>query len=223
MEKDLDIRNEIFGFNVCKEKTHQPEVVTPKNFISDVRSLSIDQADFFQLAQIHCSLGKVTFQRSQTHYQFSTFIMKAVSHFPKNRRSYKVMIFVDRLLAFNKVPPRLLSDRSQSFCSFSQDVHEKLIEDFSIPGLGNKRLRTPTMRDKILCYAMILIMMCCNYEIDIGMLADIVSPVEHKRLPLLLRAVGAKSGRAAPSIFKLKAPIGDPPVVKNRRNSKKLY
>lgn len=66
-------------------------------------------------------------------------MMKAAAHIPKNPLHFKLMIFVDRLLAFNKSSPRLLSDKSNTFCSFSEAVHEKLIEDFTIPGLGNRR------------------------------------------------------------------------------------
>lgn len=143
--------------------------------------------------------------------------------FQKMGSSVKVLpvqclLYADCIMKFLKIHPKELKKRDivELICPYSELVGNKILDTFTLPG----RVRSSQMRDKAICYLIVITLLACNYLIDLDLLSQSVGCLGMKKLGPIARAIGLSP--KTKDMWQLRIPLPEIPTFSfNKRSHKK--
>lgn len=93
-----------------------------------------------------------------------------ISTKPDKEDTCQLLLYIDCLIKFLNVQAKTVSTKSYKSCPYSDVVHNDIVNKFTVVSRGG-RLRPPVMRDKCMCYILVLSMLACGYTLTLEVLA----------------------------------------------------
>ncbi|KAL1513982.1 hypothetical protein ABEB36_003313 [Hypothenemus hampei] len=137
------------------------------------------------------------------------------SSFPENviLQRCEVLLYVDYLIKFTLTPVRSMTKKFIA-CDCSSEVDKYLKSNFMINGT-----RPVSMKDKCLCYILVLLMLVMNYNVDLEPLSKDMK-IGIKKLQEFARNLGFSQSATRKTNIVLKIPV-PPPIVPNLKRKRK--
>ncbi|KAJ9573861.1 hypothetical protein L9F63_008721 [Diploptera punctata] len=128
-----------------------------------------------------------------------------------------ILVYAELITKFLQNNSKHVATKSYSACSFSQEIHKKIMNDFTVQSAGG-RTRPLSMRDKGICYIIVLGLLANNFILDLQPLSQCINlPV--KRLIYYGSLLGTVNSPKGSSKIVLKLPL--PPMPTEAYQGKK--
>ncbi|KAF2903016.1 hypothetical protein ILUMI_03185 [Ignelater luminosus] len=153
----------------------------------------------------------------------TSFITQEIKKLQKSTLDQKeklcqLLLYVDSLIKFTIATAKTVTSKKFQSCPYSEAVSKDILMKFTVPSkLG--RLRPNIMKDKCLCYILVLTMIACGYKISLDILAKELK-MSLKKLQDVARILAFSVSK---EIATLKLPLPAPVVSvgRGRRGKKK--
>ncbi|KAL3275820.1 hypothetical protein HHI36_020564 [Cryptolaemus montrouzieri] len=183
------------------ERVYELENLIPENVL---QALQVEVDSIVESDDID-SLGLFGFCKENIE------VLKETS---SDTRRYKIFVYINYLMKFLATPAKNISKKFV-VCNTSPEVNAHILDNFSVFS-GTNRTRPMSMRDKSICYILVLAMLALNYNLDLELLSkDIKMGI--KKLQEISRILGFTTN--GPKSVTLKLPL-PPPIVTNVRRKK---
>lgn len=128
------------------------------------------------------------------------------------------LLYADCIVKFLKLNPKLLKrhDAAKLICPYSELIGNKILDTFTVPP---GRSRPALMRDKAICYLMVVTLLACNYVINLDTISQAVGQLGLKKLVPMAKSVGLTS--KSKDLWQLKLPLPEIPTFFNKRSKKR--
>lgn len=126
----------------------------------------------------------------------------------------KILLYVHYLVKFMNTPLKNMTKKSV-ICDCSAEVDAHIKENYTINGL-----RPISMKDKGLCYTIVLLMLAMDYEIDLDIISKDLK-TGFKKMQEFARNLGFSQSSKNKTNISLKIPVPPPimPNLKRKRNA----
>uniref|UniRef100_T1HG57 Dna-directed rna polymerase i subunit rpa49 n=1 Tax=Rhodnius prolixus TaxID=13249 RepID=T1HG57_RHOPR len=133
----------------------------------------------------------------------------------ENTDKLKLLIYADSLLRFVNMGAIEIKNKNclRNICPSSRVIGTKILNDFTVL-TGNTRNRPVSYKDKAVCYLMVLILLACNYKLNLELISSLLKGYHQKKLLQLCKTVGlVASTEGKQKVYMLKVPLPKLPAL----------
>ncbi|XP_022913799.2 uncharacterized protein [Onthophagus taurus] len=121
----------------------------------------------------------------------------------------EIFLYIEYLIKYIKLPAKCIAVRKYQPCEYSQILSEHIFKQFSI-STSTGKMRPLSMRDKCLCYILVLGIIGCDYTMSIELLSkDLKQGI--KKLQELCKILSFTPLIKDKTVVTLKLPLPTPP------------
>uniref|UniRef100_R4G870 Putative dna-directed rna polymerase i subunit rpa49 n=1 Tax=Rhodnius prolixus TaxID=13249 RepID=R4G870_RHOPR len=133
----------------------------------------------------------------------------------ENTDKLKLLIYADSLLRFVNMGAIEIKNKNCLRKQWYQRrvIGTKILNDFTVL-TGNTRNRPVSYKDKAVCYLMVLILLACNYKLNLELISSLLKGYHQKKLLQLCKTVGlVASTEGKQKVYMLKVPLPKLPAL----------
>ncbi|PSN34062.1 hypothetical protein C0J52_12818 [Blattella germanica] len=199
-----------------KERDYMPPVNRNAERLEDVYKLSdiltSKEMDLLKQEAVQIMTNPEKYEKSSFTSFFGICLENLSTLEPDKEKLLEgvaILVYVELLLKFLHANAKVVSSKYYSSCSFSKEIHDRIMEDFTITS-ANGRTRPLAMRDKIICYIIVLALIVNKYRLNLEYL--VAERIPKTRLHHLSSLLGTVKGPKDANVIILRLPL--PPVQK---------